>query len=283
MHSNYFLIFSVLFVLCTGQPVIGQSDSVNRSSELRSPIILSLGYRMPVHNTIINSGHGLAFELGINPLYYFSKKLLVGIYCGIATRDYFWSTSFNKKFSDDYANSIINKDYGDVNLEVINASKKLFAETKGSTKGLPGCETNAFHSTSMYYGLIAKIPFEKYPVIIKLYTGVTHTTFRGGEIVTKKQDYNYFSIKRSMYGFEISLFPGIKVMNRSDDFKKIARIYMGTVSFFYEYCDLNTADLYFSDGDKSVSIPFRNFLSQDFMKKYKKETSWGLKLAMNIY
>lgn len=277
------LSFIFLLELFQYKISVGQTDSVSGNS-VRSPILFSVSYRLPVSNNIlINSGHGLAFELGINPIYFISKKQLVGIYGGIAARDNFWNTSFTGDFINDYSSAIISDVYHGINMEVINASKQLFAEEKGTSRIAPGCETSSFHTAALYYGIITGIPIPKYPVILKLYTGKNETSFRGGEIVTKQKEYNYFAIKRSVYGCEVSVFPGKKIMNRSREFENIVRLYLGTISMYYEYCDLSNASLYFTDGEKRISLPFRNYLNSSFLKKYKQEQTYGIKLSVNIY
>jgi hypothetical protein len=277
------LFFVSVLSLFQYQISSAQTDLISKNSVVRSPIFLSLGYRMPVNNNIIiNSGHGLFFELGINPLYFISKKQLLGIYGGIATRDNLWNTSFTSSYISDYSNSI-NDVYDGINLEIINASKQLFSERKGTSTPFPGCETRSFHTAALYYGILARIPLPKCPLILKLYTGKNETSFRGGEIVTKNKEYNYFAIKRFMYGCELSVFPGMKKINNSVIFENIARIYLGTISLYYEYCDFYNAQLYFTDGDNRISLPLNTFLNSGFLKKYRQETTFGMKLAINIY
>jgi hypothetical protein len=278
--------FSFIFLLGLFQFKTGlcQTDSLANNSVVRSPVIFSVSYRLPVNNNIlINSGHGLAFEVGINPAYFISKKQLIGIYGGIATRDNFWSTGFNGNFVNDYSNSVVSDVYWGLNMEAINASKQLFSEKKGTSLTFPGCETSSFHSAALYYGIIVRLPIPKYPLILKFYTGKNETSYRGGQIITEQKEYNYFAVKRQMHGCELSLFPGIKRSNKGHGFENISRIFLGTISVYYEYSDLSKAALYFTDGEKQISLPFRNYLSSSFLKKYKHENSFGIKLSVNIY
>jgi hypothetical protein len=282
--KSYCNLSSLVLFLTLCKAGFSQVDSSYKNSVVKSPIILSTGYRLPVKsNSIINSGHGLYFEFGINPIYFISKRQLLGIYCGIGTRDNFWNTSFDRKFVEDYSRSIESSDFQDIDLAIINSSKQLISEMKGRSMTFPGCQTSSFHTAALYYGILCRIPLPKYPLILKLYTGVNETSYRGGQIVTQQKEYNYFAIKRSMYGCEISLFPGIRKPNTSRKFENITRIFLGTVSLYYEYCDLYNARLYFNDGEQRISLPFKKYLSTHFLHQYKYEYSIGVRLAVNIY
>jgi hypothetical protein len=279
-----FCIFPILPILFFYQVGLGQIDSACKQAPVRSPMILSLGYRVPMMgNSVINSGHGVFFEIGINPAYYISKKQMIGLYGGIGTRDNFWNTSFDKNFVEAYNNSIGGEDYQDLHLAIIQSSKQLFSEKKGRSAVFPGCETTSFHTAALYGGIIARIPLPRFPMVLKLYTGKNETSYRTGNIITSQKSYNYFAIRRAMYGCELSLFPGIKRSNNSREFQNIARIFLGTISLYYEYCDLYNAKLYFDDGETRISIPFKSFLSDNFLKRYRHEYTLGVKLAVNVY
>jgi hypothetical protein len=253
-----------------------------KQTEYSFPFIFSAGYKMPVNkNKIIDSGHGVYVELGINPGYYFSKKLFAGVYLGYAGKDNLWSTSFSKRFVADYTNSFTDHTFSGLDSEVVNSTKKLFAEEKGRSLIIPGCETKSFHSSDFYAGFIFRMPFKKLGPELKLYGGIVKTSFQGGHIITQA-DFNYYTIRAKMYGIELILSQFKTTPVKTDLSKNPATMKIGALSFYYECSNLKSGSLYFTDGDKSTSIPFKRFMSENFLQKYKNEISYGIKLAISI-
>src|SRR4051812_19188388 len=94
-----FLCFYCLFLLSglsQGHPFLA-SDKV-RDTLARAGgrgLFLLAGYRCPVnHQKVINSGHGVYAEVGLNMGRIFSKKASVGVYGCLAMMDRWWNTSF---------------------------------------------------------------------------------------------------------------------------------------------------------------------------------------------
>lgn len=103
---------SILFLKVYLIPVFGQSITDSsifkvRPSNPSSLLLFTAGYWLPVTKApIINSGHGLYIEAGINPANIISKNVVIGFYWGWALKDVLWSTSFNKNFIADYQSAI---------------------------------------------------------------------------------------------------------------------------------------------------------------------------------
>ncbi|MBA3665048.1 MAG: hypothetical protein H0W61_12680 [Bacteroidetes bacterium] len=248
-----------------------------------SLVQLSAAYKLPVNkSSIINSGHGLSFEAGINLARFFSKKSIVGVYGGWAWMDRLWNTSFNKNFVNDYQANL-NQESGLQSLDssVANSFTKLISEKRGSSVTLPGCEMNSFHNYSLYYGITLKIPYTWSP-ILKIYTGFTRTHFQGaGNIATIGKDYNIFQLRRSMYGAELILFRGLQsVTGGGEKYPRYKNT--GTLSIYYEACDFSNAAVYFGDGINHTSVSLKKFVSAPFLNKYKAERYLGLKLSFSI-
>jgi hypothetical protein len=245
-------------------------------SQKKTPLYLfTAGYRMPLNkSTIINSGHGIYLEAGINVGKLVSKKTVIGIYGGWAWRDVFWSTSFNQAFLKDY-HAAVDRDDGLSSLDssIISTSSELMHNKKGNSLTMPGCETNSFKNYSLYYGIVINLPCRFVPAV-KVYTGFVRSHFQGqAGLVTKNSSYSIFQLRRAMYGAELILFKGIqKSENRN----------MGTFGIYYEYYDFSNASLYFDDGNKTRSISLKNFAASSFLKKYGKESAWGIKISFTI-
>lgn len=280
----FFLCVSVI-ALASGNTA---SDSLffskNRSSKESSLFLFTAGYKIPVNkNIIINSGHGLYIEGGVNPGHLISKNLVFGFYVGWAFQDRLWSTSFNQNFSNDFSASI-NKEqnYSGLDSAVIYSSSDLLKNTKGNSITLPGCEMKSFHNYSYYYGVVLKLPY-KYVPIIKLYTGTTRTYYQGsGNIATKQKDYNIFEIRRIMYGCELVIFKGVQNLLSNKIKKRPSNKNTGALSVYYESCNFSNSSLYFYDGINRTEIALRRFTNTSFLNKYKNEIAWGLKLSFFI-
>lgn len=253
-------------------------------SKESSAFLFTAGYKMPVNkNTIINSGHGLYLEGGLNPGRLISKNLVFGIYVGWAFQDRLWSTSFNQDFTNDFKASI-SKDQNFTGLDsaVISSSSDLFKNTKGNSITLPGCEMKSFHNYSYYYGVVLKLPY-KYIPIIKLYTGTTRSHYQGGgNIATNQTDYNIFELRRVMYGCELVIFKGVQNLLTGKNQKKHSNRHTGALSVYYESCNFSKSSLYFYDGINRTDIALNKFTNSSFLNKYKNEVSLGFKISFYI-
>lgn len=266
----FILVFEVvLFNALSGQDSLSQRKLLVK----QSPVFFTVGYRVPLNkNKIINSGHGLYTEGGINLGRWISKNLVLGLYGGFAFQDRSWSTSFNQNFSDEYGASIKkDQQFSGLDSAVIFSSASLFKTRKGSSITMPGCETNSFHNYSLYYGLIFKLPLKYFP-ILKIYKGTTRSYYMGdGYIASKQKEFNIFELRRIMYGCEAVII--------AIPFKKI-NASLG-LSIYYEHCNFYNSTLYFYDGSESRNIPLQNFINSSFLTKYKNETAWGMKINFN--
>jgi len=264
------------------------SDSlpVNKKTGCNKSLFLFMaGYRMPLNkNNIINSGHGVYLEGGINPGRLISKNLVMGIYAGFAMQDRFWSTSFTDNFSNDYTASI-NKDQSLTGIDsaVIYSSTDLFKNTKGTDATLPGCQMRSFHNYSMYYGMVFRLPVKCLP-FLKIYSGTTRSHHQGdGNLATKNKSYNIFELRRKMYGCELGILsPDIRSLKCGHTSQISKTIRSIGLSIYYESCNFYNSSLYFDDGTTRKNILLQSFTTPSFLKKYKNDVTWGIKLCYYI-
>lgn len=243
-----------------------------------SLFMFTAGYRLPVNKqTIINSGHGLYVEAGINSAYFFpGKQLQAGVFAGWAMTDKLWSTSFNQEFVNDYRNSInTEQNFSSPDSGLIHLSSELFTSKKGRSPVMPGCEMQSFHNYSLYYGILLKIPLRFTPVI-KIYTGSTRSHYQGPGELLGEGDYTIIRLKRKMLGCELLVTDFVKQRSSQNYFKKAG------IGFYYEYCNFSTAALHADDGSQSSGIALSRFTSSDFLKKYRHEQTFGIKVSFNI-
>ena len=283
---NLTLLFSVFFLVSISESICHDSLWIKKFKphDNSSLFLFTAGYKMPVNtNAIINSGHGLYFEGGVNPGHLISKKLVVGFYVGWAFMDRFWSTSFKNDFTNDYSASINKeKNFSSFDSAVIYSSADLFKGQKGRSVTLPGCQMRSFHDYSLYYGLVIKLPY-KYVPVVKVYTGSTRSYFMGdGNIVTPNQDYSIFELRRMMYGCELIIFRGLQ--GKSNDLTQKYPSYKNTgmLSIYYESNNFYNSTLHFDNGNQKTEIPLRNFVSSSFLQKYRSDVYFGLKLSFSI-
>jgi hypothetical protein len=271
--KKYFSVTVVIFPLLLSSR--GDSASVMLCRADAPILIFSAGYRMPLSRSVIlNSGHGLSLEAGVNAGRLISKRMIIGLYAGWNWKDMLWSTSFNHAFTQAYKTSG-KEDAGFSSLDssIISNSASLFESKKGNSLTMPGCEMNSFHNYSLYYGLLIKLPRAYIPAL-KIYTGFTRSQFLGaGEIVTHHKDYNIFELRRAMRGCELIIFHGMCINGK---------IKTGSLSFFYESYNFSNASLYFSDGETRRNILLRNYMSASFMNQFKREIVYGVKLSFSV-
>jgi hypothetical protein len=280
--------FTALLVYLTAAiHVSANTDSTFFSNfkpvEESSLFLFTAGYRMPVNKaSVLNSGHGVYLEAGINPGHLISKKLIIGLYAGWAWKDKLWSTSFNNAFIEDYRSSINSEShFSSLDSTVINASANVFASKSGRSLTLPGCEMQSFHNYSFYYGAMLRLPY-KYIPTVKLYMGITGSYILGsGDLITKQNDYSVFQLKRALYGCEVILFRGFQAASKSNT-KFPVHKNICSFSVYYETYDFYNSSLYFFDGEQRTNIPLKRFLSSSFLQKYKNENAWGFKVSFAI-
>jgi hypothetical protein len=273
------ICLAILFLpLCiAGQPV----GLAAVKTQTFFPVFFTAGYRVPVKNTLINSGHGIYTEAGINPGYLISKKLILGIYAGWAWKDNLWYTSFNRNFVNNYEASI-NHENIDSSLDsaIINSAAAAFREKHGKSLTMPGCEMTSFHDYSLYYGVILKMPGSYLPMV-KVYMGNSRSHYQGpAGWITEGTDYNILQLRRSMYGCELSVLNPVGYFRTV---KPLPAVLKGLgLGIYYEYSRLSTASVYFDDGQQQRLIPFRSFISDNFQKNYRNEFKFGFKLSFTI-
>ncbi|MCW3077763.1 MAG: hypothetical protein JWO32_2372 [Bacteroidetes bacterium] len=286
-HNKFIYILAAMLISLSGTAGLTGEDSCRfkcfRPSNESSLFLFTAGYKLPLNKaTIINSGHGLYIEAGINAAKFFSTKTVVAIYGGYALMDRLWSTSFNSNFINDYQNTY-NPEAGLSTLDsaVASSFSRVMAEHTGKSLTAPGCEMNSFHNYSLYYGVLLKLPY-RYSPVLKLYTGFTRSHLQGASgLATIKNDYNIFQLRRSMVGAELILFRGFQsTFSKSN--KSVNHLNSGALSIYYEANNLSNASLYFDDGKQQTSIALKKVSSASFLSKYKAENYWGLKLSFFI-
>ncbi|MFY9308311.1 MAG: hypothetical protein WAQ28_04595 [Bacteroidia bacterium] len=280
------IVPAVCLLLATVQLTAGPDSSFVsnfKSSAQSSLLLFTAGYRMPVNKaTVINSGHGIYLEAGINPGYFASKKLVVGFFAGWAWKDRLWATSFNSDFVKGYRSSIdVESHFSTLDSAVIYASADAFETKKGTSVPLPGCEMSSFHNQSFYYGTLLRLPYRYLPAL-KLYMGLTSSFLQGpGDMVTKRKDFNVLQLKRAMYGCELILFRGFQRTSSGNE-KYPLQNNIGMLSLYFESHDFYNARLDFYDGEQSTIIALKRFLPASFLEKYRTENMWGIKLSFAV-
>jgi hypothetical protein len=266
------MIIRLLFILLILPSLCWSQNQTNRL------LLFTAGYRLPVTKPmIINSGHGLYVEAGVNPLWFATKKIGFGFFGGYAMRDNFWNTSFNAQFATDYSSSVDTETrYSTLDSALISTSAQLFATKKGNSR--PGCEDNSFHNYSLYYGILLKLPLRA-DVHVKLYTGSTRSHYRGNTEITSNGN-NNIQLRRKMYGGELMLRDPLALVFKSKRYHP-SLVNFG-IGMYYEFNDMYTASLFFSDGDQRANIALKQFTSSTFLSKYRREQLFGFKISYSV-
>lgn len=277
------LLFLLLMFLAFNKSN-GNTDTIPLKTELgASMLIFNLGYRCPLNKTtVINSGHGIFVEGGLNAGYFLKNKQFIAVIGGLGFKDKLWNTSFSDKFIDE-----LNISWGDnilspADTHVVSGFKT--ALNSKPEKGFSGlsCRTNTFHNYSFYYGLMFNLPFVRYQTFIKLYRGATRSacsTSNSGCGV----DYNYFEIRRKMYGLELTVFPGFSKKMKNCLFGSALSAHLGMLSVYYERISFSNSKLYYSSENAEGTIELNKFIAPAFLKNYKNENVIGLKLSWSVY
>jgi hypothetical protein len=229
---------------------------------------------------VINSGHGIYIESGINAGYFLKEKKLFSVIGGMALKDKLWATAFKAQFIDDLLSMHSAEELLSGDSAIVSGFKRSLKE--GQTGSLASCRNNSFHTYSWYYGVVFSLPVEHYATTLKLYRGTT----RSGATIDKgitAESAAYYEIRRKMSGIELSLFPGFRqrLSKKNGDVPLISHI--GMVSFYYERTNFSDAVLYYSDNDTDQKIRFSQFVSSSFLRKYKNENTLGFKVSWSIY
>ena len=287
---KYFLKYSILTLLliknskasfCANpsDSLIQPQKTINKKNNL---LILAAGYRLPIKSSKINnSGHGIYIEGGVNLASIISKKHVFGIYVGLGFMDKLWKTSFNKDFANDYATSIKTEDAHFFNdSSAIKSSIELIKNKSGSSSILPGCQTNSFHNYTLYYGIVIKLPYKYFPSL-KLYRGSMRSYFKGDRDRSYKgSDYTIYELRRTMYGCELVLFNVNQIIKKNT--KKPYKLKNAGLSVYYENYNFYNSTLYFNNGVIQQSNLLKNFVSNEFLLKYKREYNLGFKIHFYI-
>lgn len=253
--------------------------ALRKNAEYNSLLLLSVGYRLPaINSTVINSGHGVSIEAGINPAAFIFKHTTIALYGGWSWRDNLWSTRFKDDFVKQYKNSINTEGVTELDSAIIASSASLFETQKGRSVAMPGCETKSFHDYSLYYGIWLKLPF-KYIPSIKVYKGTTRSHYQGSAgLITPEGDYNILQLRRDMHGCEVMLHDPVGMLyhKRTSCLSKIA------VSIYCEQYNFYSSELHFNNGDQKRTIALTAFTNRTFFHKYKSDYRLGCKISFNL-
>lgn len=271
-----------LLILIPGYLMADTGDSIfllRKNADYNSFLLLSLGYRLPIINSgVINSGHGIALEAGINPAAFMFKHTTIALYGGWSWKDNLWSTSFDDNFVRHYKNSLNTEGVTELDSAIIASSVSLFQTKNGRSLTMPGCEMKSFHDYALYYGIWVKLPF-KYVPSLKIYKGTLRAHYQGGSgIITQAEDYNILQLRRDMHGCEVMLHDplGSFYNKRSLCLSKIA------ISIYFEHYNFYSSELHFNDGDQKRTIALSTFTSSGFLQKYKSDYRLGCKISVNL-
>lgn len=240
-------------------------------------LLLNAGYRLPLNSArVINSGHSIYLEAGLNLSRFFKSRPVIGLFGGFSAQDRLWSTAFSPGFVKDYREAIDPRAaLPAADSAIVARSAELFGSQRGKAPLMPGCSTGSFHNYSLYYGLVLELPQAWLPAL-KLYTGSTRSHFQG-DPVSPGQSYSIVQLRRRMYGAELML-RGSKV------YKGRAQGWLRPIgrSVYYEHYDMYTASLYGDNGEQQRHIRLRTFASHAFLRRYQNDYACGLKLFYTL-
>ncbi|MCE3278475.1 MAG: hypothetical protein K0S44_666 [Bacteroidetes bacterium] len=282
-HRSLFLKSSVLLLFIFFAVLTCRADSLSKKNNV-SLLNITAGYRCPMNKAnILNSGHGLYFEAGINAGYFLPNKLQIVLFGGWGWKDRLWTTGFNQIFLNDINISFSDNQLSSNDSMIVNSFHEELNNNEKKTISFPSCKTNTFHNSSFYYGISFGLPFKKYHTVIKVYRGTTRSSFTGNDRSDSGKEYNLYEIRRNMNGIELSLFPGFKRTLKDKFFGTPLFSHLGMVSFYYERINFSSSVLYFTDGDQRQTIKLSEFLNYSFLNKYKFENVFGVKICWSVY
>lgn len=265
------MVKTLLFICAFGLCARGRAFNEDSLKLHNRYLVLNAGYRLPLNNTkIINSGHGLYLEAGLNLARFFNKRTVIGLFAGFAAQDRLWNTSFRQGFVNDYRQAIdARQGLSSADSAIVAGSARLFGDQHGKAPLMPGCATGSFHSYNLYCGIILRL---RVPPALKLYAGSTRSHFQG-EPVIAGQSYSILELRRAMYGAELMLqgssLPGLQAA------KWLQHAGLG---IYYEYYDLYASTLYFDNGERQRRIALKAFTSHSFLHRYRHDEAFGVKL-----
>jgi hypothetical protein len=265
MRDLKIIILIISILICS------EMISQNNHGKKKDPLgFFAVGYRMPLnHNPVINSGHGLFIEGGLNLFKNKLKKVQLSVIAGWAFQDRLWNTKFNERFAEDYTNSISTENVP-ADSGCIHLSQYLISNASGNAATPPGCSTNSFHNYSMYLGF--ELHFKsKYFNGLKLYRGTTRTYIMSDYKTRMAQEFNVFEIRRPMYGAEVTITRFLLKQRNSI-----------SLNVYSEYNNFTNSVLHFYDGSSVRNISLRKIAKSSFIDKYRFDAYFGFKCSFNF-
>jgi hypothetical protein len=274
MHKRSILILFVALPFLLGAQ---EASRLHEEAINRHFVFFNAGYRLPIgKNPIINSGHGLSIETGFNAARFFLDDAVIGLYAGWGFRDQLWSTSFRPGFAADYKASVNPEALNGIDSSIVRFSEELFGSKSGRSSLLPGCETKSFHNYSLYWGIVLQ-PQAAWPAL-KLYTGSKRSHYQGTEDLFHTQaSYTIVQLRRKMYGAELMLRDPLRFLKR-----RSCLLGNLAISVYYEYSDLSSSSLYYSDGDRRSVLLLKHFMKSTFFDTYSNEQVFGCRISYSI-
>ena len=285
--KNFILIIVLINYIPEGLSQTSLDSLLTATKTVAKPsslFLLTAGYRIPVNSSKINnSGHGIYLEGGINAGYLISKQNVIGLYAGWGFMDKLWNTSFNQNFSNDYSASVKKENnFSKTDSIIINSSVELFKTKKGTSDIAPGCQMNSFNNYSLYFGIVIKLPY-KYLPTLKLYKGTMRSYHKGEEnVLDNNSDYSIFELRRNMYGCELMILNLDQILHSSKIKKTTNKNRSAGLSIYYENYDFYNSNLYYYDGISKTTLSLKEFISSEFLNKYRNEFNAGFKLCFYI-
>lgn len=251
-----------------------------------SLIIGNVSYRVKLNRSPLSSGKGLGFEVGFNPGYFISQKLLLAVFAGYELKDWFWNTSYDAGYLRDFNANFNGQNFRGNDSIVVNKMASLV-----NGKG-------AFHNVNGYYGIMLRLPFRFAPVL-KVYKGYQSAAYRSGSdriylkpflSDDKKYDHDYYSVDNSLkWGVELFLFNGFTRVGQYASLPLAARKnlkWMNNIlalSIYFEKLDTYHSVFSYSNGPQVVDVPFTSCMSPAFLNKYRTDYNIGLRVSYGVF
>jgi len=247
-----------------------------------SLFIADFNQRMRVSHNPLNSGKGLGLEVGFNPAYFFNRRLLLGVFGGIAMRDVFYNTKFSSSYRNDFNQSFNSTGFQGNDSLVANKFASIIND-------------GSFHDQELYYGIIFRLPYAWAPVV-KLYTGDLNWVYKTDNHLRvtpsseTRNDNDYYNISHHIqWGAEIFLFWGYTKIGDYGKlpFAKKKPLLFSTrvlpLSFFIERINSARSEYSFDTGEMSVVVPQSRILGDSFIQKYKSNYYFGFRLLYGTF
>jgi len=250
-----------------------------------SLFLWNISYRYKLNKGILSSGHGWGIELGLNPGYLISQKLLLGVFGGWGMRDILYPTRFENSYLKDF-----NAEFDGTTLSGNDSVVVNYMASVMQKKGY-------FHELNVYGGVMIKLPYDYMPVI-KVYTGTSGFLYKTLSKTVQLKPYDpshqgydndYLSIERRLaWGLEVFLYNG-RTKVREYDFtyaqkKKWRWSYnLFALSVYVEQFNTSNTRFTYSDGVHDVDVKMSSFMSPAFMNRHKKDYNIGLRLSLGSF